>query len=268
MGTLMSLVASYGLALIFTNVLAEQLGLPIPALPTLVVAGALSADGRISAGWTLGAAVVASLIADAVWYELGRRQGHRILRTLCRISLSPDTCVRQTERHFERWGLPSLLVAKFVPGFSTVAPPLAGAMRASPGAFLLFDGGGALLWAGSALAAGALFHRAIDRALEMLASIGTRAVLLLAAGLAVFIAVKWWRRRRFFLTLRAARISVGDLRRLMDEGKKPLVLDVRSGPARLADSRRVPGADVFDVSEIDQRLASLPRDREIILYCT
>jgi membrane protein DedA with SNARE-associated domain len=268
MGTLMKLVASYGLALVFVNVLAEQLGLPIPAVPTLVVAGALAVEGRLSPLLILGAAVLASIVADAVWFELGRRQGHRILKTLCRVSLSPDTCVSQTERHFERWGLASLLVAKFVPGFSTVAPPLAGAMRARFGAFLLYDAGGALLWAGSALAAGMLFHRAIDRVLEALASIGSWALVTLGAALALFIVFKWWRRRRFFLALRAARISVGDLHRLMDEGKTPLVLDVRSGPARLADPRRVPGAEVFDVAEIDQRLVSLPRDREIILYCT
>src|SRR6266542_4248579 len=180
MTTLVSLVVSYGLVLVFANVLAEQLGLPIPALPTLVVAGALAADGMLSAPLTLLAAVAASVLADFVWFELGRRQGHRILKTLCRISLSPDTCVRQTERHFERWGLPSLLVAKFIPGFSTVAPPLAGALRASPAAFLLFDAGGAVLWAGSGIAAGMLFHRAIDRALERLTSVGSGALVLLA----------------------------------------------------------------------------------------
>ena len=268
MSTLVSLVASYGVALVFANVLAEQLGLPIPALPTLAVAGALAADGKVSAPWALIAAVSASVIADIIWYGLGRRQGHRILKTLCRISLSPDTCVRQTERHFERWGLQSLLVAKFVPGFSTVAPPLAGAMRSSPAAFLFFDGGGALLWAGSGIAAGMLFHRAIDRALEKLTSVGAWALVLLAVALTGFIAVKWWRRRRFFELLRAARISVEELRRLMDDGKNPLVLDVRSGPALLADPRRVPGAEMFDVSEVDRRVAALPPDREIILYCT
>jgi len=268
MGPLTQLVASYGLVLIFANVLAEQLGLPIPAVPTLAVAGALAAEGRLSPLLVLMAAVLASILADALWYELGRRQGHRILKTLCRVSLSPDVCVSQTERHFERWGLASLLVAKFVPGFSTVAPPLAGATRAGFGVFLVYDAGGALLWAGSALAVGMLFHKAIDRALEALASFGSWALVTLGAALALFIAFKWWRRRRFFLALRAARITVGDLHRLMDEGKSPVVLDVRSGPARLADPRRVPGAEVFDVAEIDQRLASLPRDREIILYCT
>jgi hypothetical protein len=149
-----------------------------------------------------------------------------------------------------------------------VAPPLAGALRASPAAFLLFDAGGAVLWAGSGIAAGMLFHRAIDRALERLTSVGSGALVLLAAALVAFMALKWWRRRRFFEALRAARISVEELRRLMDEGKKPVVLDVRSGPALLADPRRVPGAEMFDVSEVDQRVKALPRDREIILYCT
>jgi membrane protein DedA with SNARE-associated domain len=268
MSALVTLIASYGLALVFANVLAEQLGLPIPALPTLVVAGALAAEGKFSAPQALLAAVTASVIADLTWYELGRRQGSRILKTLCRISLSPDICVRQTETYFERWGLPSLLVAKFVPGFSTVAPPLAGALRSSRTAFLLFDAGGAFLWAGTGVALGMLFHRAIDRALEKLASVGAFSLVLLAAALAVFIAVKSWRRRRFFEALRAARISAGDLRRLMDDGKSPIVLDVRSSSALKADPRRVPGAEMFAISEVDQRVAALPRDREIILYCT
>lgn len=268
MSALVGLIAAYGLALVFANVLAEQLGLPIPALPTLVVAGALAAEGKFSAPLVLLTAVAASVIADLIWYELGRRQGHRVLKTLCRISLSPDTCVRQTERYFERWGLPSLLVAKFIPGFSTVAPPLAGAFRSSRAAFLFFDACGAVLWAGTGIAAGMLFHRAIDRALEKLASVGAWALVLLAGALAAFIAVKWWRRRRFFEALRAARISVEELRRLMDDGKSPVVLDVRSNSALKADPRRVPGAEMFAVSEIDRRVAALPRDREIILYCT
>ncbi len=268
MSALVALIVTYGLALVFANVLAEQLGLPVPALPTLVVAGALAAEGKFSAPLALLAAVTASVIADFIWYELGRRQGNRILKTLCRISLSPDTCVRQTETYFERWGLPSLLVAKFIPGFSTVAPPLAGALRSSRAAFLLFDTGGAVLWAGTGITAGMIFHRAIDRALEKLASVGAWALVLLAAALAAFIAIKWQRRRHFFEALRAARISVEELRQLMDGGKSPIVFDVRSSAALKADPRRVPGAEMFALSEIDERVATLPRDREIILYCT
>jgi membrane protein YqaA with SNARE-associated domain len=136
MAQLTQYVVAYGLPLIFAIVLLEQLGAPIPAIPILIVAGALSMDGNLSAWRVLAVAVVASLIADSLWFLLGRSQGSRILRTLCRISLSPDSCVRQTESVFERWGMPSLLVAKFIPGFSTVAPPMAGATKAGLGQFL------------------------------------------------------------------------------------------------------------------------------------
>src|SRR5262249_22076435 len=148
MTKLIDLVVHYGVPLVFLNVLLEQLGVPVPAVPTLIVAGALSRDHRMSSSHVLIASVFASLIADWLWFLLGRRYGYRILKTLCRISLSPDSCVRETEAKFERWGLKSLLIAKFIPGFSTVAPPLAGAANGSTLAFLVYDTIGSLLWAG------------------------------------------------------------------------------------------------------------------------
>ncbi len=258
----------YGLPLVFASVFLEQAGLPIPAVPTLIVAGALAAEGRLPAGALVLDALAACLLADFLWYELGRRHGHKILKTLCRISLSPDTCVRQTESFFERYGLRSLLFAKFVPGLSTVAPPLAGAMRSGAGMFLLFDGAGTVIWAGSALAAGAIFHGAIDRVGAVLAGMGFWALVLLGGGLALFIAAKWWERRRLYATLRLARISVEELRRLMDEGKEPVIVDVRSPSAYRFDPRRIPGALRLELDNLDSGFASLPREREIILYCT
>jgi membrane protein DedA with SNARE-associated domain len=268
MQSLTHYVVAYGLPLIFAIVLLEQLGAPIPAIPVLVVAGALAVERDFSAGQVLAVAVLASLLADFVWYLLGRAQGPRILKTLCKISLSPDSCVRQTESLFERYGMPSLLVAKFIPGFSTIAPPLAGAIRAGVPAFLLYDAGGALLWAGAGVAGGMLFHRAIDRALAFLASLGGWALVALGGALAVFVAAKWWQRQRFYKFLRMARITVDDLRRMMDEGESPIVLDVRTHSARTRDPRRIPGAAVLAVEELDARLKELPRDRELILYCT
>ena len=137
MTQLIQLLVVRGVPLVWLNVFLEQLGVPVPAVPTLIVAGALSRDNRMSSTHVIVAAVVASLIADWIWFILGRCFGYRILRTLCRISLSPDSCVRDTEERFERWGLKSLLFAKFVPGFSTVAPPLAGAGGNPTAAFLL-----------------------------------------------------------------------------------------------------------------------------------
>ena len=127
----------HGLTFVGVNVLLQQLGLPIPAVPTMIVAGALAAMGRISLPAVFAISVLASVVADLAWYFAGRRYGYPVLKFLCRVSLSPDTCVRQTEGIFERWGFYSLVVSKFVPGFSTVAPPIAGALKMSAGKFLL-----------------------------------------------------------------------------------------------------------------------------------
>jgi membrane protein DedA with SNARE-associated domain len=268
MHALIEQLARHGLPLVFANVLLEQLGLPIPAIPTLVAAGALSAGGRLSTSGLLALAVLASLIADALWYALGRRYGYRILKTVCGISLSPDSCVRQTESVFERHGAVSLLYAKFIPGFSTVAPPLAGALRVGFLRFAAFDAGGALLWAGSGVAAGIVFHRAIDRAAELLEGLGFWAVAIAALLLAAFVAWKWWQRRRFYRFLRMARITPAQLRTLIDDGKAPVIVDVRNRAAVQRDPRRIPGAIRLMIEEIDSSIEQLPPDREIVLYCT
>ena len=260
MTRLVHYVIVYGVPLVFLNVLAEQLGLPIPAVPTLIIAGALSRDGKMSSTHVLIAAVIASLIADLVWFELGRRYGYRILKTLCRISLSPDSCVRDTEARFERWGLKSLLFAKFIPGFSTVAPPLAGAARQSRAALLL--------WAGSAVAAGRLFFRAIDRVLLALENLGYWALLLLGCALAIVIVMKWMQRVQFLKQLRLARIAPNELKDLIDQGSSPVVLDVRTAAARKRDARRIPTAIVANTDDLVGQLAHLTPGTEIVLYCT
>ncbi len=268
MNELTALILEHGVGFVFLNVLVEQLGIPVPAVPTLVVAGALAADGRLQFGKLLAAALVATVAADTVWYLLGRRYGQKILKTLCKVSLSPDSCVRQTEGLFDTYGLASLLVAKFIPGYSTVAPPLAGAAKAPLSRFLLFTAGGTVLWAGGALALGALFHGAVERALSFLSGLGGSALVLLGLALLLYIAAKWMQRRRFYKVLRMARIRATDLRRLMDDGEAPVIVDVRSGSARARDPRRIPGAIVADVAELDEKISHLPTDREIVLYCT
>lgn len=268
MNELVAALSRWGILLVGANVLLEQIGLPIPAFPTLVLAGALAAEGKLPLAGLLAVSVAASLVADTIWFLLGRRHGHRILRTLCRLSLSPDSCVRQTESIFDRWGLPSLLVAKFVPGFSTVAPPLAGSGRIRLASFLGFSAAGAALWAGVALLLGALFHGTVDRILVLLSRLGNGALLFLAGAFVLFLAVKWEERRRFFRRLRMARIPPTELHRLMRDGKAPVVVDVRSRGARANDPRRIRGAFVLDIEELDAQLPLLPKDREIVLYCT
>ncbi|MCI0355338.1 MAG: VTT domain-containing protein [Acidobacteria bacterium] len=260
-------VAQYGLPFVFVNVFLEQIGLPIPAFPTLVVTGALVAIGVIGGPQLLLVAVVACVLADTAWYALGRRHGHRVLSTLCRISLSPVTCIRQTESLFERWGMRSLVVAKFVPGFSTVAPPVAGATRVGWPPFLIFDTLGAAVWAGAGIGLGMIFSGAIDRVLEFMTGLGNWALAIIAAAVASYIFIKWRERRRFHEELRQVRIGVNDLRSLMDDGQNPVILDVRSPGHRKSDPRRIPGAIGLDMRDLERTTPDLPTDREIILYC-
>ncbi len=260
-------VAQYGLPFVFLNVFLEQIGLPIPAFPTLIVTGALVATGVIVGPQLLLVAAVACVVADTAWYALGRRHGHRVLSTLCRISLSPVTCIRQTGSLFERWGMGSLVAAKFIPGFSTVAPPIAGATRVGWTSFLVFDTLGAVIWVGAGIVLGWIFSSAIDRVIEFMAGLGNWALAIIGAAVAGYILFKWHERQRFYEELRQVRINVPDLRQLMDEGQNPLVVDVRSAGARRSDPRRIPGAIGLDVTELERTTPELPTDREIILYC-
>lgn len=257
-----------GLGFVFLNVLAQQLGLPVPVVPTLLVAGAVAASGKMSGSAIYALAVAACLIADSTWYTAGRRYGGRVMSLLCRVSLSPDSCVSRTQGAFERWGPKALLVAKFVPGLALIAPPLAGATRMGFGRFLLFSLLGATLWVGAALAAGALLRSWIERILPQAAQIGGGAALALLALLAAYVGYRWWERRRFLAALDMARISVEELRRQIEEGAAPVIVDVRSSTAQAIERHRIPGAVHVPVKDAAQHLSELPRDREIILYCS
>lgn len=261
------LIAHYGLLLVFLNVFVEQVGVPVPAMPTLIVAGALAANGQLQWAGVVGVALLACLLGDLIWYAAGRRFGGGVMRTLCRISLSPDSCVRQSEMRFQRWRGGMLVVAKFVPGLSTVAPPLVGAMGLPVSSFLLLDGLGALLWIGVAVALGSVFASQIDVLLAALADAGTIALELMAGLLVVYIAVKWWQRQRLLRALRMARITVDELNLAMASGDAPVVVDVRSVPARAFDSRIIPGALLADPKRISQEIRSLPPEQELVIYC-
>lgn len=257
-----------GLGFVFLNVLLQQLGLPVPVVPTLVVAGAIAASGRLSVSALYALAVAACVIADSTWYTAGRRYGGRVMSLLCRVSLSPDSCVSQTQGAFERWGARALVFAKFVPGLALIAPPLAGATRMQFGRFILFSTVGASLWVGAALLGGALLRPQIERLLPQAVQVGGTAAAVLVLLLAAYVAYRWWERRRFLAALDMARISVEELRQQMDSGAAPLIVDVRSTTAQTLERHRIPGALHVPVQDAARHLSELPRDREIILYCT
>lgn len=258
----------FGLTAIFANVLLNQLGLPVPVIPTLIFAGALANDGRLSGGGLFATAVVACAIGDTAWYLSGRWYGNRVMKLLCRISMTPDSCVSQTQTRFERWGVNALIVAKFVPGLSLIAPPLAGATRMNFLQFTGFSALGSVAWVGVYVAGGMLLGPQIERLLPHMHALGRVALIVIAALLGVYILFKWWQRRRFFAFLRMARITVQELYRMLDSGAAPVIVDVRSETARSLQPRRIPGALHVPVQHMEQHIQELPRDREIVLYCT
>jgi len=263
---LVSLIAQYGLLLVALNVLVDQIGLPVPAMPTLIVAGAMAASGSI--GPLFAWSVAACLAPDCAWYVVGRRHGIRVLKMLCRISLEPDSCVSQTQSRFERWGINSLVVAKFVPGLAIIAPPLAGAMRVGWPRFLALSTLGAAIWVGFALAAGVLFRSQIELFVARLDDIGNVTGVVVGAALASYVLYKWWERLRFYRKLRMARITVADLYALIQAGAQPSIIDVRSPTARALEPRWIPGAIHVPLDAVQLHMGHLPKDREIILYCT
>jgi membrane protein DedA with SNARE-associated domain/rhodanese-related sulfurtransferase len=262
------LITVYGLPIVAANVFVDQIGLPVPAMPTLILAGAIAATGALGLTSLFAAAVLACIVPDCVWFLVGRRYGMRVLKTLCRISLEPDSCVNQTQSRFERWGVNSLVIAKFVPGLAIIAPPLAGAMRIAWPRFLILSACGGAIWVGSGLSAGVLFKTQIQSVLVHLDRIGSVTGTVVAAALISYVFYKWYERRRFYKELRMARISVADLYALMEDGRQPIIVDVRSNTARTLEPRWIPGAIHVPVDDVGRHIAELPRDREIVVYCT
>ena len=268
MAELNELLARHGLTLVFMNVLLVQVGLPLPAVPMLIVAGAFVAQGELGLAPLLAVAVAASLLGDIPWYFAGRRYGYRILGTLCRVAIEPDSCVKQTENIFTRWGGRSVMAAKFIPGFATVAPPLAGAMRLPFRRFLVYSAVGALAWALVPVAGGAMFHSEVEWLLARLETMGASALAVVGAALAAYLAVKAIERYLLLRFMRMIRIGVDDLHRLLQEELKPVILDARSALARSLDPRHIPGALAVDMAAPELHLVHVPPDRDVVVYCS
>ena len=261
-------LADYGEAVLFAWVFAEQLGVPIPAAPLLLGAGALVGSGRLSPLIAVLLPTAAALTANLIWYELGRRKGIRVLRLLCRISLEPDSCVRQTEDVFARHGARSLLVAKFVPGLNTVAPPLAGIFRMRLGRFMAFNGVGTALWAGGFVALGYSFSDQLEWIVDQVPRFGARLLALVVGALTLWIGGKYIRRRRFIRKLRVDRITAQELKRKLDAGEKLVIVDLRGSLDFEAEPSMIPSALRVEASRLDEIREELAAAPEVILYCT
>lgn len=267
MDEIVELLLNHGPSLVFVVTLLSRAGAPLPAGPVLIVAGGLGALGQLSLPITAMLSLLANLLGDAIWYFGGRRYGYRVLRMLCRVSLSPDTCVRQSEGMFERWAGWSLIAAKFVPGVSVVAAPMAGALKMSWRRFVGWDLAAAAVWTAAYLALGIVFRRQVREVLEFLADGGAKALLLLIVLAVLVLTMRFVKRRHSLGGKDIERITPLELRSLMTtEGDVPVVFDVRSQVAREA-SGMVPGAIATDLQQITVQARRLPRDTHVVVYC-
>ena len=258
----------YGYLLLFAWVLIEQFGIPLPATPVLLAAGALSAEGQLSFSMALAVGIVAALLADSTWFIVGRKYGHHVLRILCKLSLEPTTCVRRTQDSFGRRQAVTLMVAKFVPGLATLAPPVAGENGMGFGTFLFFDGIGSTLWVGALLVGGRFFGDLLKHDTRVLDWAGRFSGLLLLLGVVGFFVARLWRRRVILRELAAARLEPEDLKRQLDEGEPVFIVYLRHPLELLPDPYTLPGALHFSPDSLAARHHEIPRDRDIVLFCT
>jgi membrane protein DedA with SNARE-associated domain/rhodanese-related sulfurtransferase len=258
----------YGYFLLFGWVLVEQLGVPLPAMPVLLAAGALSSQHEISFPLALLAGLAAALLADSSWFFIGRKYGHHVLRILCKLSLEPTVCVRRTQDSFASRRGVTLIFAKFVPGLATLAPPVAGENGMGFGRFLFFDGIGSTLWLGALLAAGRFFGDLLKRDPSLLDWVGRFSGALLVLGILGFFLARLTRRRMVLRNLVASRLEPEELKRQLDAGEPVYIVDLRHPLELLPDPFTLPGAVHFSPDALAARHLEIPRDCDVVLFCT
>ena len=252
---------------LWLNTLLHELGVPVPMTPTALVAGARAVTGTVSPLLLIVMIIAGMVIGNAAWFAAGRRYGSAVLKLLCRVSISPDTCVARTEGTFGRWGWSALVIGRFLPGVTLVAPPLAGALGMKWSTFLALTVAGSALFGLVVVGAGMLLYEQIDFVLQQLVIFGWEAVGILTVLLALYIGWRWWR-RRIALAIGVPRIDVQELRALIDAGEPIELIDVRGRNANQLDQRQIPGAVVMHLDEIEAGRFVAARDRQIIVYCS
>ena len=265
---MLALLMQHGYAVVFGVILLENLGLPLPGLALLVVAGALAGAGQLGVPLIILAGISGALLGDLVWYALGRWRGRPVLGLLCRLSLNPDTCVGNTERFFLRHGMPTLLIAKFLPGLNTIAPPLMGTLGAGVGRFLAFDTGGAVIFTLTTVGVGYfLGWEMVNRAQAAVSQVGVWAGWGFGTLALSYVGWRFALRLRVRRALREVGLVPAELRRRQEGSEEIVVLDVRSVLAVKEKPRLIPGALRAGLDELDGIVGKLAAGRPIVIYC-
>jgi membrane protein DedA with SNARE-associated domain/rhodanese-related sulfurtransferase len=258
----------YGYFILFLWVLAEQLGVPVPSAPLLITAGTLTVTHRLNLLLSILVVVLACLLSDTIWYYMGKRYGGAVVRLLCRLAMESNTCVKKTEGYFSRNGARALLLAKFIPGLSTVAAPIAGQTGMPMRFFLLYDAAGSLLWALAFILGGRFFGDFLKHHPDVFPSVSHAAGVLFVLLLIGFLVYRFVRQRAFIKEMRAARVEPDELKQMLDQNQQVYIVDLRHPLDYLPDPRTIPGAVMLTPDKLVERTGSIPRDRDVVLFCT
>jgi membrane protein DedA with SNARE-associated domain len=268
MGDTLQFLVEHGYSVLFLAVLAQQIGFPVPSTPFIIAAGALARSGQLNFAATVFLAFCAAMIADLVWFEIGRWRGIRVLQFLCRISLEPDYCVRRTENSFARYGARTLVIGKIVPGISTLATPMAAVYGLPRSRFLTFDGIGILVWIVPFELLGYIFSDQLEDVVTYASRFGGLLFILVVGGLVAYIAWKYVQRRRFLRSLRIARITPEQLKSELDSGADFVIVDLRHAMDHDVEPRMLPGAIQLPAEDLETRGEEIPRGKTLVLYCS
>lgn len=268
MSEILQFLINNGEIVVFAVVFLEQAGLPLPSSIFLVAAGGLAGNGLLNGPVIIVLATIATTLANLIWFQLGRWQGTRILALLCKISMEPDACKRITERIFSRHGLPSLLLVKFIPGLSAIASPLAGITGVKLLPFFIYNLAGTLIWVGALAGLGIIFSDQLERVTGYLASWGLAVGGTIFGLLMAYIGFKFLMRAIFIRRLRVDRVTTGELRKMMDAGDKPLVVDLRHPLDIEGFPYVIPGAELLSPTDLGPPAPEILEGREVILYCS
>lgn len=264
----LTILAKHGYWIVFVWVFADQAGLPLPSFPVLLAAGALAHAGQLNIFVVIAVAALAAILIDSFWFELGRRRGGSVLKFICRTSLEPESCIGRTQTMFSRRGAWTVMASKFLPGMNIIASPMAGMSGVSRSRFLILNAAGSLAFAVLFTVLGYLFSRQLEQVLA-LASVSGRWLLIAGGTLFIaYLATKYARRARFMRLLRVARISSEELQNKLQAGTDLVIVDLRLPLDFAASPQTLPGALRLAPTELASRHKEIPRDREVVLYCS
>jgi membrane protein DedA with SNARE-associated domain/rhodanese-related sulfurtransferase len=262
------LIAAHGYWIVLTVAFVDQFGTPIPSIAILLAAGAVAGQGHLSIAGVLATAWAGTVVGDIVLYEAGRWRGGPVMRSLCSFSLAPNTCVRKTEISFQRLGWKALVIAKFVPGLSLFAAPVAGTLRMPFASFLGFDALGSLLYNVVVIGLGYALHDQLDRVVGWFRAAGSAAIPLVVGAILAFWAWRIVRKRRLIRLLRTRRLTPDQLRARLDANEQIWIIDLRAAIEYAVTRQTLPGAIRMDPEELEDRHEEIPRDCDVVLYCT